>query len=71
MNQLSFSLPFETLQSLTELLCDADAMLTDGDTLQKLRTEWGDDSSTYLWTRKARALLKEMKQNIKPLTLNP
>lgn len=27
-----FALPLETLQSITELLCDADAMLTDGDT---------------------------------------
>lgn len=64
-----FALPLKTLQSITELLCDADAMLTDGDTLQKLRSQWGDDDSTYLWAKQTRALLKDMKQNIKPLTL--
>lgn len=66
-----FALPLKTLQSITELLCDADAMLTDGDTLHKLRAQYGDDDSTYLWAKQTRALLREMKENIKPLTLNP
>lgn len=66
-----FALPLKTLQSITELLSDADAMLTDGDTLHKLRGQYGDEDSTYLWAKQTRALLREMKQNIKPLTLNP
>ena len=65
-----FALPLKTLQSITELRCDADAMLTDGDTLHKLRAQYGDDS-TYLWAKQTRALLREMKENIKPLTMNP
>lgn len=65
---MKFSLPLETLLSITELLCDADAMLTDGDSLHKLRAQYGNDDSTYIWARQTRALLKEIKQNIKPLT---
>ena len=46
-----FSLPIETLQSITELLVDADTLITDGDNLQKLRDQYGPDDSTYLWAQ--------------------
>ena len=62
-----FSLPIETLQSITELLVDADTLITDGDNLQKLRDQYGPDDSTYLWAKQTRALLKEMKNNIQPI----
>jgi hypothetical protein len=62
-----FSLPIETLQSITELLIDADTLITDGDTLQKLRDQFGANDSTYLWAQQTRALLKEMKHNIQPV----
>ena len=62
-----FSLPIETLQSITELLVDADTLITDGDNLQKLRDQYGPDDSTYLWAQQTRALLKEMKNNIQPI----
>jgi hypothetical protein len=62
-----FSLPIETLQSITELLIDADTLITDGDTLQKLRDQFGPNDSTYLWAQQTRALLKEMKHNIQPI----
>lgn len=54
------SLSIEMLQSITELLADADALLTDSNSLQRLRDEWGDDDSTYLWTKRTRALLEEL-----------
>lgn len=62
-----FSLPIETLQSITELLVDADTLITDGDNLQKLRDQYGPDDSTYLWAQQTRALLKEIKNNIQPI----
>lgn len=61
-----FSLPLKTLQSITEILSEADALLTDGNNLQKLLTEYGKTDPTYLWAQQTRALLKKIKTDIKP-----
>ena len=66
-----FSLPLKTLQSITETLSEADALLTDGDNLQKLLTEYGKADPTYLWAQQTRALLKKIKTDIKPCHANP
>jgi hypothetical protein len=41
------------------LLADADLLLTDGESLESLAAQWGEDDSTYLWASQVRALLHQ------------
>jgi len=41
------------------LLADADLLLTDGESLEALAAQWGEDDSTYLWAAQVRALLNQ------------
>jgi hypothetical protein len=45
--------------TIRQLLEDADQLLTDGESLQALAVQWGEDDSTYNWASQVRALLHQ------------
>jgi hypothetical protein len=44
---------------IRRLLQEADLLLTDGDSLESLAVQWGEEDSTYLWASQVRALLHQ------------
>lgn len=56
--QKSFALVLKKALTLIET---ADALITDGDSLQSLKKEFGNDDHIYLWAKEARGFLRRLR----------
>lgn len=55
-----------TLLAIIDSLRDADLLLTDGDDLDFIKSQFGPDDGTYLWAKKARTLIQELENQLGP-----
>lgn len=55
-----------TLLAIIDSLRDADLLLTDGDNLDFIKSQFGPDDGTYLWAKKARTLVQEIEAELGP-----
>lgn len=54
-----------TLLAIIDSLRDADLLLTDGDDLDFIKSQFGPDDGTYLWAKKARQIVQELDEEAK------
>ncbi len=50
------------ITKIIDALNEADALLTDGEELSRLRKEWGADDSTYQWAKNVRKLIQKLEE---------
>jgi hypothetical protein len=54
-----------TLTKIINALNEADALLTDGEELSRIRREWGFENSTYKWAKNVRKLIQQLQEETK------
>ena len=54
-----------TLTKIINVLNEADALLTDGEELSRIRREWGFEDSTYKWAKNVRKLIQQLQEEAK------
>jgi hypothetical protein len=54
-----------TLTKIINALNEADALLTDGEELSRIRWEWGFEDSTYKWAKNVRKLIQQLQEETK------
>jgi len=54
-----------TLTKIIKALNEADALLTDGEELSRIRREWGFEDSTYKWAKSVRKLIQQLQEEAK------
>ena len=54
-----------TLTKIINALNEADALLTDGEELSRIRRQWGSDDSAYKWAKNVRKLIQQLEGETK------